>query len=98
MHCKTQTFSLIGRRIILNKPYCGCTEGMIAEKIGPARFGCFLQRPDGTLYMSGVVGRPTTVDFHRGEFVLPPRPRAVRKAVRLPNDSDGFAYADEPDF
>lgn len=97
-HCKTQTFTLIGRRIVLNKPYAGFTEGRIVEKIGPARFGCRLQRPDGTMYTSGEAGRPVTVDFHRGEFALPPRPHAARRAVWLTDDSDGFAYADEPDF
>ena len=82
----------------MHKPHAGCIEGMIVEKIGPARFGCYLQQPNGHVYMSGVVGRPVTVDLHRGEFVLPPLPRDERKAVRLPDDFDGFAYADEPDF
>jgi len=98
-HCKTQTFSLIGRRISLLKPYSGCTDGMIVEKIGPARFGCYLQQPDSHfLRMSGEAGRPTTVDFHRAEFALLPRLRAERMPVYLPADSDGFAYADEPNF
>lgn len=97
-HCVTQIFTLIGRRIVLHEPYYGYTEGMIAEKIGPARFGCFLQKSTGEVYMSGVAGRPVTVDFHRGEFVLPPLPRSKRQPVYLPDDSDGFAYADEPNF
>ncbi len=97
-HVKTQIFSLIGRHIVLHKPYNGYTEGMITEKIGPARYGCFLQKPTGEVYMSGEVGRPVTADFHRGEVVLPPLPKNRRKAVRLPDDSDGFAYANEPNF
>jgi len=97
-HCKTQIFTLIGRAIVLHKPYAGCTDGVIEEQIGPARFGCFLQKPNGHLYMSGVVGRPVTVDFHRGEFKLPPLPRDERKPAWLPDDYDGFAYADEPNF
>lgn len=97
-HCKTRLFSLIGRRIVLHKPHAGCTEGMIAEQIGPARFGCYLQKPDGHMYMSGVEGRPVTVDLHRGEFKLPPLPRSERKPKWLPDDSEGFAYADEPNF
>lgn len=95
-HVKTQTFSLIGRRIILHEPYRGCTEGMIIGSFGPTCFSCYLQRLDGTLYRSG--DGLTIVNFHRGEFVLPPRPHAKRRGVYLPDDSDGFAYADEPNF
>jgi hypothetical protein len=47
MHIKTRLFSLVGRRIVLHKPYFGYTEGMIAEQIGPMRFGCYLQDPAG---------------------------------------------------
>jgi len=97
-HPKSRLFSLVGRRIVLHKPYNGCTEGMIAEQIGPARFGCHLQFPDGRVYMSGVVGRPVTVDFHRGEFKLPPLPRSEREPEWLSDYSDGFAYADVPNF
>lgn len=97
-HCKTQIFSLIGRRIVLHKPHAGCIEGVIVERIGPARFGCHLQKSDGHLYMSGVTGRLVTVDLHRGEFKLPPLQRDERKPLWLPGDYDGFVYADEPDF
>jgi len=97
-HCKTQIFSLIGRRIVLRAPYAECTEGMIAEQIGPGRFGCYLQHPDGRVYMSGVKGRPVTVDLRRSEFILPPLPRSERRPTWLPDDFDGFVYADEPDF
>lgn len=97
-HTKTRLFSLVGRRIVLHKPYNGCYEGMIAEQIGPARFGCHLQFPDGHVYMSGVVGRPATVDFHRAEFILPPLPRSERQPLWLDDDSEGFAYADIPNF
>ena len=90
-HTKTRIFTLIGRRIVLHEPYHGTTEGVIVEKIGPARFGCHLQKSDGNL-------RPITVDFHRAEFKLPPLPRSERQPPRLSDDSDGFAYADEPNF
>ena len=96
-HSKSQLFTLIGRRIVLHKEYCDCTEGMIVEKIGPARYGCHLQRADGTLYILGT-GRPATVDFRRDEFKLPPLPRQERKPPRLSDESEGFAYADVPDF
>jgi len=97
-HLKSRLFSLVGRRIVLHKPYNGCTEGMIAEQIGPARFGCYLQFPNGHIYMSGMVGRPVTVDFHRSEFKLPPLPRRERLLEWLSDDFDGFAYADIPNF
>ncbi len=97
-HTKTRLFSLVGRRIVLHKPYFGYTEGMIAEQIGPARFGCHLQNPAGEVYMSGVAGRPITVDFHRAEFALPPLPQSERQPLWLDDDSEGFAYADIPNF
>lgn len=97
-HIKTRLFSLAGRRIVLHKPYNGCTEGMIVEQIGPARFGCHLQFPDGHVYMSGVAGRPVTVDFHRAEFKLPPLPQSERRPLWLDDDSEGFTYADIPNF
>lgn len=97
-HTKTRLFSLVGRRIVLHKPYNGCTEGMIAEQIDPAHFGCYLQFPDGHAYTSGVAGRPVIVDFHRAEFKLPPLPRSKRQPLRLDDDSEGFAYADVPNF
>jgi len=97
-HCKTRLFSLIRRRIVLHKPYNGCTEGVIVEQIGPARFGCNLQFPDGRVYMSGVPGQPVTVDFHRAEFKLPPLHRNGRAPLWLSNDYDGFVYADVPNF
>jgi len=95
-HVKTRLFSLVGRRIVLHTPYYDCTEGMIAEQIGPARFGCYLQFPDGHVY--AVAGRPVTVDFHRAEFKLSPLPRSERQPLRLADDSDDFAYADIPNF
>lgn len=49
-HPKSQLFSLIGRRIVLHKPHNGYTEGVIAEQIGPARFGCHLQNAQGDVY------------------------------------------------
>jgi len=71
---------------------------MIAEQIGPSRFGCYLQHPDGHIYMSGEQGRPVTVDFRRSEFTLPPLPQSERQPTWLPDDSDGFVYDDEPNF
>ena len=76
-HCKTQIFSLIGRRIVLRSPHAECSEGVIAEQIGPGRFGCHLQHPDGRVYTSEQ-GHPVTVDLRRSEFVLPPLPRSER--------------------
>lgn len=96
-HCKTQLFTLIGRRIVLHRPHAGCTEGVIVEKIGPARFGCHLQHPNGHPYKPAATGCGV-VDFHRSEFKLPPLPRDERPPVFLEDDSDGFAYADEPNF
>ncbi len=90
-HCKTRLFSLIGRRIVLHTPHAGCTEGIIVEKIGSARFGCHLRESGSRLY------RLVTVDLHRREFKLPPLPREERKAIWL-SDYDGFVYADEPNF
>jgi hypothetical protein len=102
-HVKTQLFSLVGRRIVLHVPYYGYTEGIIAEHIGGARFGCYLSNPAGEVYghtthKSKGSNRPITVDFHRGEFILPPLPRYKRDLTRLPDDSEGFAYADIPNF
>lgn len=97
-HVKTRLFSLVGRRIVLHRPYNGCTEGVIAEQIGPARYECYLQFPDRHIYLSGVAGRPVTVDFHRAEFTLPPLPRSERPSLWLDDDSEGFAYADKPNF
>lgn len=100
-HCKTRLFSLIGRRIRLHKPYhayaaldepmVGFQDGAIVEQLGPARFG---------LHLDGYTrnGESITVDFHRGEFKLPPLPREERRPEWLPDDYDGFVYADELNF
>lgn len=100
-HAKTRIFSLIGRRIRLHVPYytyvafgkkmIGFQDDIIMEQLGPARFGLHL---DGYVHN----GEPIAVDFHRAEFKLPPLPRSERRSEWLPDDYDGFAYADEPNF
>lgn len=95
-HCKTQIFSLIGRRVQLNQPYRTVAigrepmqrhlSGVIVEQLGPARFGLHLD------------DYAPTVDFHRGEFTLPPLPKSERQPTWLPDNFDGFVYADEPNF
>lgn len=98
-HVKTRLFSLVGRRIVLHKPYYGCIEGTIVEHIGPARFGCHLKNPAGEVYAQSMgSNRPITVDFHRAEFALPPLPRDRRQPLWLDDDSEGLAYADVPNF
>jgi hypothetical protein len=68
--------SLVGRHVHLNKAYNGCLEGTIAEHICRQLFGVYLRRPDGRLYQAN--GRPIIVDFHRGEFTLPPAGATIR--------------------
>jgi len=73
-HCKTQIFSLIGRRVQLHRPYPTIAigrermqkhrSGVIAEQLGPALFGLHLD------------GYAPTVNFHREEFTLLPLPQS----------------------
>lgn len=99
-HVKTQIFTLVGRRIVLQKPFAGFAEGVIKEQVGTAHFECFLRMPSRELHTHRKDHRlvPATVILHRGDFILPPLPRSDRRPVFLPDDSDGFAYADQPDF
>ncbi len=101
-HYKSQLFTLIGRPVTLNTPYAGSdgkqyTQGSIVEQLGPARFGLMLFDSAGVVYCANL--KPITVDFSRAEFSLPPLPSIARHCgAWLSDNSDGFAYADDPDF
>lgn len=97
-HIKTQIFTLVGRHIVLHEPYAGCIRGTIIKQMGKARFECLLWTPTKKILTHRKENRPVSLILHRGDFILPPLPRSDRWPVFLPDDSDGFTYADQPDF
>ncbi len=82
-HCRSRRFSLIGRRVILNDPVCGCKDAMIIEK--PMR---------GMWFRVEVDCGDHKVDFlcPRCLFTLPPLPREQRQPEWLLDSYDGFVY------
>ncbi len=86
-HLVTQIFSLVGRKIVLHRAYKGRRKGAIIRELSSMRFIC-LMYPDEVFF----------VNAHRSEFKLPPLARDLRRSVRLPDDSEGFAYEGNPNF
>jgi hypothetical protein len=85
-HVKTTLFNLIGRQIELFAPKYGHNYARIYAQTGPATFSAAARNGDSFV-------------VHRSEFHLPRRPtRFSDEPVWLEDDSDGFAYADCPEF
>jgi len=91
-HTKTQLFSLEGRRIHLLEPYLGYYGGTIRKQTGPGSFTVDLDKPTDPTDP----GMP--IHLYRCEFRLPPLPQEQRRPHWLPDDFDGFVYADVPNF
>ena len=94
-HIVTQIFSLVDREIILHKPHHLYSRGWITNQMG-MWFNCILKKTDGKYTYQCI-----NVILHRSEFILPPMSQEFGRGIRLillPDDSDGFAYADVPNF
>jgi len=105
-HVKTTRFNLNLRIVEFKTSQKGHTKGVIIQRVGVATYdilltdkatGNDLWRAAWRVYQGA---RPENiVTLHRGEFYLPPLPKAEWEPdTYLPYDYTGFVYADSLEF